>query len=162
MCTAAHNKTRESNTNKYRHELTHVDTFRMYVCVYGRSLLFRRDTKHCRLHSGALGLSLLRLRDLPRPGTALALTLRTDCSSPPYTRYRLQSLTQNKVAAQDYTIPRDNPALSAYWRWFDAIMARPAVAKTLPEKDVSSFLFFCMFTPTRSCSATQWSPRTVH
>ena len=31
-------------------------------------------------------------------------------------------------------------------------MARPAVAKTLPEKDVSSFLFLCMFTPTRSCT----------
>lgn len=38
----------------------------------------------------------------------------------------------------DYAIPRENPALAAYWRWYDAIMALPAVAKTLPDKDVSA------------------------
>jgi glutathione S-transferase len=38
----------------------------------------------------------------------------------------------------EYAIPRGSPALAAYWRWYDAIMALPAVAKTLPDKTVSN------------------------
>lgn len=34
-----------------------------------------------------------------------------------------------------YAIPRDLPALAAYWVWFDAIMSRPSVTVTLPAKD---------------------------
>ena len=38
----------------------------------------------------------------------------------------------------EYAIPRDSPALAGYWRWYDAIMVLPAVAKTLPDKTVSA------------------------
>ena len=35
----------------------------------------------------------------------------------------------------DYAIPRDDPALGAYHRWYDHVFSLPSVLDTCPDRD---------------------------